>query len=216
MYDGVAFGNNISPLCRIARRILSICANSASCERLFSMFGLILTRLRSRLRTKALSDLAELRLHLRDEHLRLGSVKTRLQRNTTTHVGAVTLECPSNAPELSTTAQPVNSHQSEPESDATEPPDSSSLTAIAGVFMQQVDDDEDLEDEAHSSHNGSIRVTIAQVFDFSNVYWTTYLKSFAFRSLNDELELYELIESSGAGDELEGPEMDEMGEASLL
>jgi hypothetical protein len=162
-----------------------------------------------------MTDLAELRLHLRDEHLRQGSVKTRLQRNTTTHVSAATLECPSNTPELPTTVHPVNAHQSEPEPNPTEP-DSSSLTAIAGVFMQQVDDDEDLEDENHSHHNGSIQLKIAQVFDFSNVYWTTYLKRFAFRNLDEELELYELIESSGAGDELEGPEMDEMGEASLL
>ena len=90
MYEGVAFGNEVTPLCKLARRLLSICANSASCKRLFSMFGLILTRLRSPLRTKAMADLAELRLHLRDEHLRQGLVKARLQRSTTSHENADT------------------------------------------------------------------------------------------------------------------------------
>jgi len=37
------------PLQMLAQRIFSICANSASCERLFSLFGLILSKLRSRL-----------------------------------------------------------------------------------------------------------------------------------------------------------------------
>jgi hypothetical protein len=35
------------PLIRIARWVLSICANSASCERLFSFFGATLTKLRN-------------------------------------------------------------------------------------------------------------------------------------------------------------------------
>jgi hypothetical protein len=85
MYEGMAFGSVITPLCQLARRILSICANSASCERLFSMFGLILTRLRSRLWGKAMTDLAELRLHLRDEHVQSVIAKTCLKRNTTSH-----------------------------------------------------------------------------------------------------------------------------------
>ncbi|KAG1891625.1 uncharacterized protein F5891DRAFT_924523, partial [Suillus fuscotomentosus] len=42
----------------------SICANSASCERLFSLFGTVLTKLCSCLSLKGLTDLAELRLHL--------------------------------------------------------------------------------------------------------------------------------------------------------
>ena len=67
-----------TPFQKLARRILSICANSASCECLFSMFGIILTQLRSRLHAEALTNLAELRMHLRDEHIRNGTAKERL------------------------------------------------------------------------------------------------------------------------------------------
>ncbi|EGO29091.1 hypothetical protein SERLADRAFT_433098 [Serpula lacrymans var. lacrymans S7.9] len=49
-----------TPLERLARHQLTVSANSASCERLFSAFGLILTRLRSRMSIKSMTDLAEL------------------------------------------------------------------------------------------------------------------------------------------------------------
>ncbi|KAF5319230.1 hypothetical protein D9619_008286 [Psilocybe cf. subviscida] len=61
---------SLSPLVRLAQRILSICANSASCERLFSSFGLILTKLRTRLSIDNLVNLAELKMYIRDEHPR--------------------------------------------------------------------------------------------------------------------------------------------------
>ncbi|KAG0698065.1 hypothetical protein DFH29DRAFT_781937, partial [Suillus ampliporus] len=71
---------SLSPLQMIAQCIFSICANSASCEWLFSLFGMILTKLRSRLGLAKMLNLAELRLHLRDEYTRRGSVKNRLCR----------------------------------------------------------------------------------------------------------------------------------------
>ncbi len=64
-------GTQPSPLIRLALHILSICPNSASCERLFSTFGLIMTKLRTRISTKNLVNLAEFKLHLRDENMRL-------------------------------------------------------------------------------------------------------------------------------------------------
>jgi hypothetical protein len=66
----------VSPLITLAQHLLSICPNSASCERLFSTFGLIMTKLRTRLSTEKLIGLAELKLHCRDEHLRSGRHKT--------------------------------------------------------------------------------------------------------------------------------------------
>lgn len=86
LWDSVAFDPLLpSPLQRLARRILSVCCNSASCERLFSMYGMILTKRRSRLRSDKMTDQAELRLHLRDEHLREETVQARLKRKTTSH-----------------------------------------------------------------------------------------------------------------------------------
>lgn len=81
MYEGIRFQDaEPTPLQKFAHRIFSICANSASCERLFSLFGTVLTKLRSRLGLKGLTDLAELRLHLRDEYMQMGDKKGRLRR----------------------------------------------------------------------------------------------------------------------------------------
>jgi hypothetical protein len=44
------------------------------------VFGTILTRLRTHLGNKALLNLAELKLYLREEHLQARSVQTRLKR----------------------------------------------------------------------------------------------------------------------------------------
>ena len=49
---------------KLAKRILSFTANSASCERLFSVFGNTLTKLRNRTGTKTLHNLAEIKLHI--------------------------------------------------------------------------------------------------------------------------------------------------------
>ncbi|KAF8147856.1 ribonuclease H-like domain-containing protein, partial [Crassisporium funariophilum] len=68
--DIMIVGFEPTPLIRLAIHILSICPNSASCERLFSTFGLILTKLRTRLGKKRVVDLAECKMHVRDEHMR--------------------------------------------------------------------------------------------------------------------------------------------------
>jgi hypothetical protein len=68
-----------SPFHRLAARLLSVSANSATCERLFSVFGNTLTKLRNRMGTSTLSSIAELKMHVRNEH-RLASTKTRMKR----------------------------------------------------------------------------------------------------------------------------------------
>ncbi|OJA09707.1 hypothetical protein AZE42_13097 [Rhizopogon vesiculosus] len=82
MYAGIRFQDQpLSQLQMLAQRIFSIYANSASCERLFSFFSLILSKLRSRFALGKMLDLAELRLHLRDEYMRRGSAKVQLRRS---------------------------------------------------------------------------------------------------------------------------------------
>ncbi|KAG0707177.1 ribonuclease H-like domain-containing protein, partial [Suillus ampliporus] len=71
-------GSARRPLHTIAQRLLSICPNSASCERLFSMFGAILTKWRNRLSTETLTLLAELKMYVHEEHVRNDVVKKRL------------------------------------------------------------------------------------------------------------------------------------------
>jgi hypothetical protein len=67
-----------SPFIIFARRLLSVSANSASCERLFSILGNILTKTRNRIGNTVLTDLAEVKMHIRDEHL-ASSTKSRLK-----------------------------------------------------------------------------------------------------------------------------------------
>jgi hypothetical protein len=58
-----------------ARRLLSVSANSASCERLFSVFGNILTKLRNRTGNSVVVDLSEVKMHVRGRE-----TKSRLKR----------------------------------------------------------------------------------------------------------------------------------------
>lgn len=67
-------------LCDTAIRILSVIANSASCERLFSLFGIIHTKLRNRLGHQQVDKIARLRLELQREHARAGRLRSRLKR----------------------------------------------------------------------------------------------------------------------------------------
>lgn len=64
----------------LARCVLSMCANAAFCERLFSTLGNILTKLRNRLGNSTLLSLAELKMLIRDENLRKDNIKKQLKR----------------------------------------------------------------------------------------------------------------------------------------
>jgi hypothetical protein len=72
-------GQDPPPFIQLAKRLLSVSANSASCERLFSVFSNILTKLRNRLGMENMNMLAELKMHVRDEHSRK-QTKVRLKR----------------------------------------------------------------------------------------------------------------------------------------
>lgn len=65
---------------RIALRLFSVCPNSASCERLFSLLKRILTPARSRLTSGNLLNIAELHAHLRQAQVRSGEAVQRLKR----------------------------------------------------------------------------------------------------------------------------------------
>ncbi|KDQ14399.1 hypothetical protein BOTBODRAFT_90844, partial [Botryobasidium botryosum FD-172 SS1] len=67
-------------LSRLACHLLVICPNSACCERLFSTFGNILTKLRNRTGLTTLANLAKLKMHLHLNHVETGVVRRRLKR----------------------------------------------------------------------------------------------------------------------------------------
>ncbi|KIK93785.1 hypothetical protein PAXRUDRAFT_144316, partial [Paxillus rubicundulus Ve08.2h10] len=73
IYEDYCFaGQPPSPFIMLAKRILSVTANSASCEHLFSTFSATLTKLQNRLGTSTLQSLAELKMHIRDQQLQKG------------------------------------------------------------------------------------------------------------------------------------------------
>ncbi|KIK76837.1 hypothetical protein PAXRUDRAFT_168602, partial [Paxillus rubicundulus Ve08.2h10] len=72
-------GTKPRPLHKIACCVLSICPNSVSCKRLFSVFGSILTKWHNRLSTKNLTRLAELKMYVHEEHVCNNTVKKHLK-----------------------------------------------------------------------------------------------------------------------------------------
>lgn len=65
----------------LAKRLFSAGTNSASCKRLFSAFGNLLTKLRNRLTMPNMQNLADLTMHIKDEHRNNEEVHRRLRRH---------------------------------------------------------------------------------------------------------------------------------------
>jgi hypothetical protein len=185
------------PLVRLAKHVLSICANSASCERLFSIFGNTLTKLRNRLGTTTLTHLAELKMLIRDQHVQSGSVPTRLKRK----FGALSEQLsPSPQPDLPTTAETETTDvETEPSQDLDEIDETDEtidandeFTSLAAQMEQMVDDDEDPSDTPPSTT--TITVTIKELFNMGSRDWVMTSQQGARRSIAEEMELYELMD----------------------
>ena len=212
----------MTPLAQLARRILSICPNSASVERLWSVFGTILTKLRTCLGNAALLNLAELKLYLREEHVRARAVQTRLKRS----FGATLTEDPSGQTTSPTTANPaltaslVNAEPTAtaevPTSQDTPAVDNSadsigplSMHRIVQELIEAVEiDDGDLPEPLPDA----LSIPIKDLFDFTKSYWVEAYSKLAMRGLQDELELYELLDLDAEGDTVENEADDTLNE----
>ncbi|KAH9029946.1 ribonuclease H-like domain-containing protein [Lactarius pseudohatsudake] len=211
-----------TPLAQLARRILSICPNSASVERLWSVFGTILTRLRTQLGNKALLDIAELKLYLREEHLRARSVQTRLKRS----FGTALEEDQSMPPPRITTAAvvvgaesaltadiPMEQDTSTPcGNDITDSVGQQSMRGIAQELIDAVETDDSAEPPEPSSNVLRLSIPIRNLFDFTQSYWVEAYEKLAMRGLQDELELYELLDLDAEGDTVENEADDVLNE----
>ncbi len=211
------------PLARLARRLLSVCANSATCERLFSLFGQLLTKLRNRMSTKTLVELAELKMHLRDEYAKDAEMKARLRRH-----------CGPQADESGSAAQALTVDESsdddtdmeldydDPESESELGVSSGDLHGLSDEFRRSQADDHDTaisqsgiaraysrtrSDDPNSTDG--FPITIGDLFDFESRVWVNHIRAFASRSLDAELELYELLDMDAEGEADEGGEMDD-------
>lgn len=193
---------NPPPVHVLARRILSICANSASCERLFSVFGTNLTKLRNRMRTETLVSLAELKMHIRDEH-RAQNAKARLKRKFGREGPNPVTEQPMTS---ATSFQAISDIASVDAHTPADPDDNATtnhtvaadLREMAHSFTQMVSNDEDAEPVRFPS---KISISIIELFDFTMSSWVERYERNAHRSLEDELEFYELIDLDAEGEE---------------
>ena len=150
LYDQFCFaGREPPPFIRLAKRILSISANSASCERLFSVFGNILTKLRNRLGVNNMVMLAELKMHIRNEHAHK-QTKKRLKRvfqvRTDAEMAAAALAVPSGTSDSTPSQPPVNTLLPQParlaannpeESETSEDDDGNIVVPQAGGSLSQ-------------------------------------------------------------------------------
>lgn len=203
-------GAEPTPLIRLALRILSICPNSASCEHLFSTFGLILTKLRTRLSTRNLVNLAEFKLHLRDENMCL-EVKKKLRQwmfgivkeSAATNTNQPNANAPENPadgnPGLS---QPSTSLSSLPEASTTST-SQRSLQALTSrlITMLDADIDVDLLVDLPQSELRSRKWPISDLFNFdAGKYWVSAAQRSAHGSLEQEMEYYDLLDLDAAGE----------------
>ena len=198
-----------SPFHRLAARLLSVSANSATCERLFSVFGNTLTKLRNRMGTSTLSSIAELKMHVCNEH-HLHSTKTRMKhmfatRSKTTRSDELSA--------LSVATQPPSPHPASPAND--EVVVSSIDEDLDGVrcprpgFRDFISDDhtapaEDDKPPTHPSSRG--KLSLSQLFNFENRHWVDLYAECAKGSYEEELALYDLLNEDAATGE--GMEVD--------
>jgi hypothetical protein len=200
------------------------------------VFGTILTRLRTQLGNKALLNIAELKLYLREEHLQARSVQTRLKRTFSTAVEEdaklpnplASLTAPPTAPptnvSTSTTTADEDS-QPAPAADVfmahTSPTPCGSSAAnsvgqlgmhrIVQELIEAVDTDNDL-DELPDPCTDVLSIPIRDLFDFTQLYWVEAYDKLAMRGLQDELELYELLDLDADGDTVENEADDTLNE----
>lgn len=151
-------GKPTSPLARLATRILSICPNSAACERLFSLLKRTITPARTRLTSRNLINVAELHAHLQQSHKRTGEYTRRLKRRlnppSTSLPPGTTLHPASNPNEgsraaLSESMPTLQPSSLTPETSGSRVPDTSRDSEIADR-----DQDGDAEEDTHDSWIG--------------------------------------------------------------
>lgn len=200
-------------LIRLALRVLSICPNSASCERLFSTFGLILTKLRTRLSTQNLVNLAEFKMHIRDENMRSETKKNLRQRmfgiikesggTSATEPDPRDAAVPIN---IQTNPAPTQSSIFAPE--PTETPATSTTTArslrtLTTRLIDMLDNDIDIDlfVDPPQSQLAARKWPISRLFNFeAGKYWVSAAQRSATGSLDQEMEYYDLLDMDAAGE----------------
>ncbi|KDN48405.1 hypothetical protein RSAG8_02997, partial [Rhizoctonia solani AG-8 WAC10335] len=131
-------------LAHLATHILSIVANSAGCERLFSEMGHIHTKRRNRLAYSKVFDTAVIRMDLKRKHAAEGLTRSRLKRQ----FGPQKIE-PAFSPVISATQVDQNDEAAEEVADVDMMEEDPGLDfrVVAAQLRQDVIDDEDPSDD---------------------------------------------------------------------
>ena len=203
VYNGITplTGATPPPLFKLAYHILSICPNSASCKRLFSIFGNTLTKLRNHLGNQTLTSLAKLKMHICDEHLCAGETKKCMKcffgkANATPSTQAIVQQPitpvppPTNKTETDDTMV-IDVALQQPQDGIAD--EFNRLTSSFGRQASNNDNDGD------GQMPSKISIRIADLFDFTNTGWISLHERSASQSLDEELELYELIDTDAPG-----------------
>jgi len=141
-------------------------------------------------------DLAELRLHLREEYMWRGAVKDRLHH--TRHIIPDPLPLQNKDTTSSSSDEITPEITPEPsifDSDG----DKNLLTSIAEALGQHSELD-DVEDPATTFTLFFEQIQLQQLFNFKDDTWTKLMERIGMRSLDDELKFYELVELDAEGE----------------
>ncbi|KAJ3713958.1 ribonuclease H-like domain-containing protein [Lentinula raphanica] len=166
-----------------------------SCERLFSIFGNTLTKLRNKLGSKTLTMLAGLKMHIRDEHLAKEESK-RLKR----HFGQVRQEHNQSPTPAATSATAGASDgtgsigRTSGNDDREEEDEFREITNTMGFML---DDDRDI--DFNLQFPSRLQIPIRDLFDFQSTAWVETHNRRAMQSLEEEMEFYELVDLDGEG-----------------
>ena len=232
VFDEYKFGDEDIALFHFARKVLSITANSASCERLFSAYGIILNKHRNRLLLKNLQNQAELKAHTRDEHIRDNNKRKRLKRHFSTHKDVHRAENTPAPPSpivpqpcsntISSPSEPTQSFTSDvsPTSDDTTPIRSDTPYTLRHFVEQQsirgIEDNTDNEPIFPPTQFTRLPlIPIANLFDFDEASWQKVTKEAMENTFDQELELFELLDLDADGEDA-GIDVDDMTEDVLI
>jgi hypothetical protein len=192
------------------------------------VFGTILTKLRTRLGNAALLNLAELKLYLREEHLRARTVQTRLKRSfgtalhedpsgqasssTNVTTATTTATAAANAESAPTTEAPMAQEAPTLTGDSATDSDSVGPPSMRGIIQELIEAVEIDDEEPPEPNPEALSIPIKDLFDFSQSYWVEAYGKLAMRGLQDELELYELLDLDAEGDTVENEADDTLNE----
>lgn len=165
-------------------------------------------------------QLAELKLHIHDEYAKNTNAKQRLKRHiagaprsTETTQSAIQASSSATAPLAQT------SHSTEIVEDETNDntassagPAEGSLRTIADQLIAMANEDDNDDDQNAASPQ---KFTLTRLFDFTVDYWLKSSEATGYRGLQDELELYELIDMDASGELDTDIDVDSMAEALL-